>query len=553
MTQPLGLSLFQRWCEACVDALGVAREEIDALNVYPVPDGDTGTNLFLTLEAAAAATRTATADADLDGVGRAFVDGALRGARGNSGVIMSQLLRACVRPTLAGRDADGRVAPGTFASAMAAAASAAYSAVGQPVEGTILTVARVAADAAGSAATAGGDLQAVATAAADAARLALARTPEQLDQLRRAGVVDAGGRGLCVVLDATVRVMTGRWSPDAQLTPAKPTPAQATRAQPTRGSQTTPRPAAAGALAASGPGYEVMFLLDAADDRIPALRSALADLGESLVVVGGDGLWNVHVHVDEVGAVLERALEAGRPYRISVTHFAEPAARQAGRSSATRAVVAVAAGPGLTCLFEQAGARVVPSMAGLHCSTGELLDAINSSGADEVVVLPNDAGSLVAAEAAAAQARDAGVRVSVIPTRVQVQGLAALAVHEPGRSFDDDVVAMTAAAGQTRHGAVTVAAGRAMTSAGPCEPGDVLGVIAGDFALVGSDLGEVAHEVVRRLLVGGGELLTLVTGKDAPSGLTEGIQQSVSGERPEVDTVVYEGGQWRYPLLVAVE
>jgi uncharacterized protein len=533
---------FLRWCDACVSALGTAREEIDALNVYPVPDGDTGTNLFLTFEAATAAARMS--DGDLDATVRAFVDGALRGARGNSGVIMAQLLRAAVAP-LVSEGLDGTA----VAAALTQAATAAYAAVGQPVEGTILTVARVAAEAAEGAVadaetTANGtsadpDLARVVTAAADAARVALAHTPEQLDTLRKAGVVDAGGRGLCVVFDATVRVLTGRWQPGTE---------------PVLGRQHIPTPVVEGDLSPDGPAYEVMYLLDAADDAIDALRARLAPLGDSLVVIGGEGLWNVHVHVDDVGAAIEAGIAAGRPHRVAVTHFAEQAAR-AGRQPvrAGRGVVVMAAGPGLRRLFGEAGAQVVAGGVGHRCSTGEFLDAIQSCRAAEVIVLPNDGASIAVAEAAAQQARDDGVRVSVIPTRVQVQGLAAVAVHEPGRSFDDDVVAMTTAAGHARHGAVTVAARQAMTSAGPCEPGDVLGVVEGDFAVIGDSLSAVADDVVHRLLSGGGELLTLVTGDGAPSDLADRLERQISSERPEVDVVVYDGGQPRYPLLVAVE
>ena len=551
---------FLRWCDACVSALGTAREEIDALNVYPVPDGDTGTNLFLTFEAATVAARAA--DGDLTTTVRAFVDGALRGARGNSGVIMAQLLRAgVVRLTSEGLDAT------MAAAALTQASTAAYAAVGQPVEGTILTVARAAAEAAVAAdgtgattadrtvaaradraaaeaatraeRTAAAGVAHVVTAAADAARVALAHTPEQLDVLRRAGVVDAGGRGLCVVLDATVRVLTGRWQPGTD---------------PVLGRQAIPTPVVEGDLTADGPAYEVMYLLDADDDRVPALRERLGPLGDSLVVVGGEGLWNVHVHVDDVGAAIEAGIAAGRPHRIAVTHFAEQTGR-GGRQPVRkgRGVVAMAAGPGLRQLFGEAGAAVVAGGVGHRCSTGEFLDAIRATHAAEVIVLPNDGDSIAVSEAAAQQARADGVRVSVIPTRVQVQGLAALAVHEPGRSFDDDVVAMTTAAGHARHGAVTVAARQAMTSAGPCEPGDVLGVVEGDFAMIGDSLHAVADQVVHRLLGGGGELLTLVTGDDAPDDLADRLERLVGDERPEVDVVVYAGGQPRYPLLVAVE
>jgi DAK2 domain fusion protein YloV len=426
---------------------------------------------------------------------------------------------------------------------MTLATQASYAAVGQPVEGTILSVAKAASDAAtASAEVADHRLGHVIRAAAEAAREALARTPDQLQVLRDAGVVDAGGRGLCVVLDAAETAVTGR----------RPVSGH----QPF-GSRAIPVPLPSGDLTAEGPAYEVMFLLDADDERIPSLRSALAPLGDSLVVVGGDGLWNVHVHVDDVGAAVEAGIEAGRPHRVRVTHFAE----QVDRRTATgrpvvrsgRTVVVVAAGPGIGDLFVQAGATVVPGGPGRRPSTGDVLEAIVSAGAAEVVVLPNDRDSIAAAEAAARTAREENdVRVAVIGTTAQVQGLAAMAVHEPGRVFQQDVLEMTAAARHARSGAVTVAAKQAMTTAGPCEPGDVLGAIEGDFVIVGDDLLTVANQVVERLLGGGGELVTLVAGADADD-LAARCAQQLESLHPTVDVVVYAGGQPRYPLLVGVE
>jgi uncharacterized protein len=196
---------------------------------------------------------------------------------------------------------------------------------------------------------------------------------------------------------------------------------------------------------------------------------------------------------------------------------------------------------------------VVAGGPGRRPSTGMLLEAIEDCGAAEVVVLPNDPDSVRTAEIAARTAEESGeVRVAVIPSHAQVQGLAAVAVHEPGRSFDQDVLHMTATARHARHGAVTVAARQAITMAGPCEPGDVLGVIEGDFAVVGSDLYDVAVQVIDRLVGGGGDLVTLVAG-DAGEDLVERCGDYVEERHPTVDVVVYAGGQERYPLLVAVE
>jgi dihydroxyacetone kinase-like predicted kinase len=308
-------------------------------------------------------------------------------------------------------------------------------------------------------------------------------------------------------------------------------------------------------LTEDGPSYEVMYLLDADDAAVEELRHTLAALGDSLVVVGGDGLWNVHVHVDDVGAAVEAGITAGRPHRIRVTHFAEQvaAARQRVSARTGRKVVAVAAGPGLAELFASAGAVVVTGGPGQRPSTGQLLEAITACGAAEVVVLPNDGDTVRAAEIAARTAEaEHEVSVEVIPTHAQVQGLAAISVHEPGRTFDADVREMTATARHVRHGAVTVAARQAITMAGPCEAGDALGVVAGDFAVVGTDLEEVARDVLERLLAGGGELVTIVSGEGGVE-LADRVAAHVEQHHPTVDVAVHEGGQPRYPLLVSVE
>ncbi|SED61674.1 hypothetical protein SAMN04488561_0106 [Jiangella alba] len=525
-----------RWCRAGLDALAAAREEIDALNVYPVPDGDTGTNLYLTMEAALQ--HAEDAEPTLAATAEAAARGALMGARGNSGIIVAQMLRGVA--DVLGREgttlADGRA----LADGLDRAADEARRAVAEPVEGTILSVARAAADAALRRAEAPDPtLPAVALAAAAAAHEALDRTPAQLDVLRRAGVVDAGGRGLTVLLDAFDTVLTGR----------RPLPRPRTV-----GTHTVPAPALPSAQETTGPAYEVMYLLDAPQERIDPLKRTLAGIGDSLVVSGAGDEWNVHVHTDDAGAAIEAGITAGRPHRISVTYL--PVQHHPPATAQQRVVVAFAAGDGLAELFAEAGAVVVATATGHRPSTGEMLSAVDRGDATrtgDVVILPNERDAVPVAEAAAAELRTHGRRAAVIPTVAQVQGLAALAVHEPHRAFDADVVAMTAAAGQTRHGAVTIAAKQAVTMAGRCEPGDVLGVVDGDFAVIGADLLEVATEVVARMLAAGGELVTVVTGDAAGEGLADGVARAVRRGHPEADTVVYRGGQPRYPLLLGVE
>ncbi|MCF3105830.1 DAK2 domain-containing protein [Streptomyces roseoverticillatus] len=635
MPHTLDAAAVRTWCALALDALGRAREEIDAINVYPVPDGDTGTNLYLTVESAARAV-----DAVFDGHAttgpasrptlpdavRAMAHGALIGARGNSGTILAQLLRGMAEVLAENtRDAEGAEAAGgphaggphggrsheagggavaaedssaghgagphearlmppadaraehpaahdaeQLRRALRRAVESAYEGVARPVEGTILTVAAAAADAA---AGAQGDSAAVARAADEAARSALAMTPGQLDVLGRAGVVDSGGLGLVEVIGALARALSGEaapWGPRGARTWTRPAAPYRQPAEHTRPHAETPHEAPAhgpvpcptAAPDSAAPAFEVIYLLDADDTAIPRLRTRLDALGDSLVVVGGDGLWNVHVHVDDAGAAVEAGIDAGRPHRIRITHFAgsgdtaaatgQPAASRT-REPAQRAVVAVVRGEGLAALCTDAGATVVAARPGERPASGELVDAIRRANAREVVLLPNDPELQHAAAAAAEQARAAGVRVALIPTRAAVQGIAALAVHEPARRFDEDVVAMTSAAGATRYAELAVAERQAWTMAGVCQAGDVLGLIDGDVAVIGSDLAVTAATVLDRMLAAGGEMVTLVLGADVPDAVADRLERHVRGVHLAVDTVVYRGGQQAPPLLIGIE
>ncbi|MDP9865546.1 MULTISPECIES: DAK2 domain-containing protein [Streptosporangium] len=525
MLQVLDPPAVRRWSRLAAETLGKAREEIDALNVFPVPDGDTGTNLHLTMLSAAEALDGLPGDADAATTWQTLAQGALLGARGNSGVIVSQALRGLAEVL---RAAEGRGAD--LGRGLVRAAELARGAVARPVEGTVLSVLTAVA---GAVRGLTGDLASVARRAADEARSALRRTPDQLDVLARSGVVDAGGAGLAIILESLAAVVTDSYTGRVDI------PAPAHRVAPEVGPEV-----------GEGPGYEVMYLLDADEAAVGALRGELDALGDSLVVVGGDGLWNVHVHVDDAGAAIEAAMRVGRPHRIKVTYLVgsgrtHPAARGRG-------VVAVAAGPALGAVFEQSGAVVVRREPGSSPPLAAVLAAIREAGT-EVVVLPNDSGTREVAAAAAEIAREEGLVVSVLPTRASVQGLAALAVHDPLRRFDDDVVAMTEAAAHTRHGHVWVADREVMTSAGLTVPGDVLGVIDGDAAVIGTGLVDTALEITRRMVSASSELVTMLQGVNAPEGLARAVQDHLAETRPDVEVVLYEGGQGGYPLLIGVE
>jgi DAK2 domain fusion protein YloV len=542
--ETLDAAAVRRWCGGGLKALRAHQDEIDGLNVYPVPDGDTGTNLVLTLTSAQEAMDEPDAGEAFDApgapegrgashgdgstpLGRAMLRmarGALLGARGNSGMIVSQILRG-MADSLA---ASVAVRGGELARALRSASEAAYAAVSRPVEGTVLSVVAAAADGAGRIKS--DDLLAVAREAARSATEALARTPHQLPVLARAGVVDAGGRGLCLLLDALVEALSGEATP-----------------VPTGKVKDHERPAM------TSSGYEVQYLLDADAPAVEELRRVLGTLGDSLVIVGtgddGVATWNVHVHVRaaDIGPSLEAGIEAGRPHRIGVTPL--DLQERPGADPDKRGAVVVAAGEGLTALFEAEGATVV----GRNPSTREVLEAIGTTGAGLVVLLPNDASAHAVAVSAAREAATMGVRVSVVPTRSPVQALAALAVRDTARAFADDVIGMAEAAGACRYGEVCTAERDSLTVAGPCQAGNLLGLVDGEVHLIGTDLAEVSRRLLDRMLGGGGELATVVLGADAPAELEETLRTHTAQAWPFVELHCYAGGQPRYHLLVGVE
>lgn len=548
----------RRWAVVARAAFAARRAEIDALNVFPVPDGDTGTNLYLTFDAALDHVRTqheqrgilgeATLEQECTSLGQAM----LLTARGNSGVILSQLVRGFAEAI---EESGAQTADGVLvAEALARASERAWKAVTHPVEGTILSVSRAAAEAAQGLTSLGE----VTEAALRGASAALALTPTQLPALEAAGVVDAGGAGYVLLLEALARVVhedgpalppgAAAFGDDGSLRRRPDWAAHGGGVHPTEGEGAA---SLADRLAAQGPAFEVMYLLtDSDDERVETLKHTLDALGDSLLVVGGPDVWNVHVHVDDAGAAVEAGIHAGRPYRVKVTHFGDQAQRPPASGVA---VVACAAGPGLAAVFTDSGAQVVVSGPGRRASAGQLLEAARDAHALSVILLPNDKDTVLAAEAAAAAAEQEGIDISVVRSRTAVQGLAAMAVFDPTRPVQKNVAAMIGSASATRHGAVTVASKDALTSAGECRRGDVLGIVGGDVAVVGTDLLEVAREVVRRLLSSGGELVTVVVGADAPHGLADDLARWVEGRHRDAEVSLIDGGQPHYPLLLGVE
>jgi dihydroxyacetone kinase-like predicted kinase len=396
----------------------------------------------------------------------------------------------------------------------------------------------------------------VVAAAAAGAATALDETPRQLAALASAGVVDAGGRGVVVLLDALVAVVSEQ--------PAALAAAQRARtervAAPAVQSMYTARESGSDAFA-----YEVMYLLDgvaAAGDPIGRLRDTLVGLGDCVSVVGdGAGLWTVHVHCNDIGGAIEVGVETGTPRQIRVARFADAPSAEASRFVKDRAVVVPARSTELADLLIREGVTVV------HVEDGDgedqlayrLLEAVTGTAAAHVSVLPGDATLIEVCDEAAIRAVAAGQDVVVVPCASPVQMLAAVAVHDPRRRAGDDVVAMAEAAAATRRGEVVVSAEAAITWIGACEAGDVVGFADGEVVLIESGPPEVdaldraACGVVERMLGMGGELVTALLGADAPDELATELTDYLRREHPETELVVYHGGQTDAVVIVGVE
>ncbi len=542
------------------DALRLHQADINRLNVYPVPDGDTGTNMALTLEAVVAELDAVTAGSGLPEVCLAIGHGSLMGARGNSGVILSQLLRGMSERM--GAAPDGRVGPELLVDAMTHASELARKAVVRPVEGTILTVAAAAADGA----THGSGLVGVVESARGEAADALARTPEQLPVLAQAGVVDAGGAGFLLLLDAFLLVLDGRPLPE-------PSGVAAPDLTALNGHLTVADPDREDGLDAEGHEvgdlrYEVMYFLAAADDSIEAFKDVWAGIGDSIVVVGGDGLWNCHIHTNDVGAAIESALEIGRPSRIRVTDLddqveeerwvresvgapgAGPSVEGAG-PPATTGVVAVVSGEGIGRIFRSLGVHhLVVGGQTMNPATTDLVKAVEAVASDEVVILPNNKNIAPVAQQVDALS-DKTVRV--VATGSIVEGFAALLAYDPGATIATNVAAMSDSAARVVPAEVTRAVRDATTDAGDVHEGDWIGLSREGVVSIADNVVLCTRLLLGRLLDESHELVTMIEGEGARVGDTRRIEEWLSEEYPDVALEVHQGGQPLYPYLLGIE
>jgi DAK2 domain fusion protein YloV len=549
----LDASAIREWSAAASTAISLHQESIDELNVFPVADRDTGTNLAMTLRSAAAAVDR---DPSLDagGVLRAMAGGAAVGARGNSGLILAQILRGMSDVVTGGDSIDSH----RLKRVLRGGAESAYAAVLRPVEGTILTVARAAALAGEKAEE---TLASVICAGLDGARAALERTTGQLDALRRANVVDAGGRGFVVVLDALRAVVTGV----ACAAPPKVDHGSAGRVM----ERADVRPVRWSNVSVWGSAYEVQYLLRSTPEAVEELITTLDRLGDSLVVANvEESLWNVHIHVaaNDIGAAIETGIGAGRPSEISVTRFADQYSNHGEATPADSVAILVAAsGEGIAEIFRAEGVFVLDPAPASEAvpGAGEILAAIRGTGARAVIVLadaksdPTADGeqslSGASLQSAVKAAREEGTVVAVIPIHSPVQALAAVAVHDPGRRFEDNVINLAETAAATRWAQISIAEGEALTIVGRCQAGDIIGLVGGEVVTIGASVESVAETVIDLLLGVGGELVTVLLGAGVEAGTETALAAHLSAVAAHAGVVFYQGGQAGHPLLIGVE
>ena len=545
--------------------------DINKLNVYPVPDGDTGTNMARTLDAVVAELEKR--PGELEETCNAISHGSLMGARGNSGVILSQILRGLSATLKSARS----VGAPKVAEALKAASAAAYESVLKPIEGTILTVVRESADAAVRAAADGATLAAMLRVARAAGRESLAKTPELLPVLKDAGVVDAGGAGFLLFLDSALHVVDGEPLPEPENI-AGPNTEQLIAVM--------KRGEGDDKVDVSELRYEVMFLLEIDDTKSKAFMQKWGEVGDSIVVVGGEGLYNCHIHTNDIGAAIEAPISlGGRPHQIRVTDLFEEVAEEhekreaqigaptgdtsafggtsarGGKSSfkthaalpeVTCAVVAVASGDGIAELFGNLGVHgVVTGGQTLNPSTQELLDAVEHMNAQQVVILPNNKNIIpVAQQVDGLTKKD----VRVVPTCSMPEALAALVAYDPEASAEHNGGAMAKAAAAVVTGEVTTAVRDTKTDAGAVKAGDSIGLVRGDGVVaIAAELFECSTALLKHIVSADRELLTIITGVDAKPATTEKIVEWVSAHYPSIACEVHRGGQPLYPYLFGVE
>tara|TARA_B110000003_G_C16621210_1_gene523210 strand:+ start:232 stop:1866 length:1635 start_codon:yes stop_codon:yes gene_type:complete len=519
------------------DALQEHKESLNSLNVYPVPDGDTGSNMTATLNSVVSEIESLE-DPEFENIIEAISHGSLMGARGNSGVIISQILRGFVSEI---KNASKKTIDASlFSDALRAAASAAYEAVGNPVEGTILTVVRETAEAAEKSLLEHSNLLMVAETAREAAKRSLDSTPDLLPVLARAGVVDAGGSGFLLMLDSLLHVIDDRPMPEPEIVKASVDSLILDIHDDTTN---------------SGTRYEVMYFLDAPDDLIPGFKKAWSEIGDSIVVVGGENIWNCHVHTNNIGAAVEAGISIGKPHDIRVTDLFEEIAEnhheQDHADPIGCSVIAVSNGDGIGDIFRSLGAtRVVNGGQSMNPSTADLLEAVEAIASEHVIILPNNSNIVAVAEQVDSQTSKT---IRVVETHTVTEGFASLLGYDPEGTSDKNQTDMTQFSQMVESGEITTAVRESASDVGQIKKGDFLGLRKGKVTVIAETIVEATRNLLKEMISDDHEIITLVAGRDSNKKETDEVVAWVSNEYEALEVEVHEGGQPLYQYYIGIE
>jgi DAK2 domain fusion protein YloV len=514
--------------EVAIGALKVHKEEINAMNVFPVPDGDTGTNMLLTMQAVQEAILNS-GNRDMQSICQAISRGSLMGARGNSGVVLSQILKGMTEVISENETVD----IGAMSSALTRGSEVAYRAVMKPVEGTILTVMREASEEGAGNKDGCNSLDEWFTGVVLKARETLEHTPELLPVLKDAGVVDAGGRGLLAIFEGILAYLTGE---ELQVIEEEVSQAVALDHPQVEDFR-----------------YEAQFILHCKDSRAERFREKLHDLGGSVLVVGGDKLYRVHVHTDELGKVIEEASGIGRLSDVEITDLKlqveELDSLRAMKDLKPIGVVAVAVGDGIKEILRSMGVDfIVDGGQSMNPSTAEMLDAVEGLPQKDILLIPNNKNIIPAAE----QTRELTEKeVTVIPAVSITEGFAAMVAYDPRAELENNREKMTQALEQVKTGAVTVAVRDSKGKPGKIKKGNFIGLFRGEIVSAAGDALQAASTLLENMLDEDDEIVSMVIGDEA-HGLNHSELMELLEDRG-LEVEVIDGGQPVYHYIFGVE
>jgi DAK2 domain fusion protein YloV len=525
--------------------LSANKEQVNALNVFPVPDGDTGTNMGLTMSSAVKNIKGLNNAGE---VAAAVAKGALMGARGNSGVITSQILRGFSTGLDSKEDVDALA----FAEAMQNGVDLAYKSVMRPVEGTILTVSKAMAKKASEAAREEGDIIVLIEMIIEAGKIALDNTPNQLPQLKAAGVVDAGGQGLICIFEGGLKALRGEEFTVQDLTPDKPDFTTENDVDDTSNLKFH---------------YCTEFFIHGTDINVEEIRNHLADMGDSQVIVGNEELVKTHIHTDDPGKVLSYALKFGSLHDLKIenmkdqhreTIFTEEEIKAAQSAEETPikikyncGVVAVASGEGLVDIYKEMGvAQIISGGQTMNPSAEDIINAINKTPANEIIILPNNSNIILAAQQAQKLVEKP---VFIVETKYMLQGISALMGYNPDASGQENYEAMTESFQYTKTAGITYAVRDSHFNEQEIHKGDILGLISKEIAAVTSSIEEAVMTVLDKMIDDESGLITMLYGEDIKNEDAEQIEEKVREKYPDLEVEMQFGGQAVYYYLLSVE